>query len=287
MQIPPFARREQKFRLGLSLAAKIAVSAVKVLSGPVSAFDSPTVFNGGLERSRQKDKNWSMAGERHLIRFPTIRMELIKQLKDAAGVTVNDIIFAVFTGAVRRYCIAKDDPLLRDEGGKKLRMRALMPIAFPRPAAKDPSQSMNNKWCFLSVEMPINEPDAVGRVATAAAITSALKDSPMAPVQLAIQNKALPWVPRAIAQDTAYQLFRRHSVVFSNVPGPQEPVFWAGEQVVGAQMIYPNLLPQVGILSYNGHLYGNLVIDPELVGDAALFRRSMMDELAELERALL
>lgn len=282
MAVPGFARREAKFGMSAKMVAQIGLAAVKVLALPMSSFDSPTLFNGGLEQPRSSLKNWSMEGDRHLVLFPTLPMDFVKQLKTVAGVTVNDVLFAMFAGGVRRYCLSRQDPLFRDGTTKALQMRALMPIAFPRPAVTDPSRTMRNKWCFLSVSMPMLEKTARERVESAARTTTELKSSPIAPVQLSIQNKLLPWVPVAMAQDTAYQLFRRHSVVFSNVPGPQEPVFWAGSEVVGCQMLYPNLLPQVGILSYNELVYGNLCVDPKLVDDAGLFRQSLLDELREL-----
>ena len=45
----------------------------------------------------------------------------------------------------------------------------------------------------------------------------------------------------------------------------QIPVLAAGKEIVGLQMVFPNILPQVGILSYNGMCHANMVLDEEVV----------------------
>lgn len=42
-------------------------------------------------------------------------------------------------------------------------------------------------------------------------------------------------------------------------------MYFANEQLIGIQVLYPNLLPQVIALSYNGGIYMNLVVDPEMI----------------------
>ena len=47
-----------------------------------------------------------------------------------AQVTFNDMLFSAFGGAIRRYCEARNDPLLKS--GAAIQLRALLPVAFPR-----------------------------------------------------------------------------------------------------------------------------------------------------------
>ena len=41
------------------------------------------------------------------------------------------------------------------------------------------------------------------------------------------------------------EVFQRHSVVYSNLPGPAEPLFFKGSRVLDVQLVVNNVLPQV------------------------------------------
>jgi len=116
--------------------------------------------------------------------------------------------------------------------------------------------------------------------------TAALKQSPLAYCTLWIQNNLLPLMPKVLAQKTAMDLFTRHTIVFSNVPGPTRPVTVCGERVMGIQAIFNNLLPQVILMSYCDKIFSNMVVDPDLVKDSDLLRQFYLDELLELCTAL-
>ena len=80
----------------------------------------------------------------------------------------------------------------------------------------------------------------------------------------------------------AQNLFSRHSVVFSNVPGPAEPVFICGKRLVGLQGIYPNLITQLICISYCGEMQMNLVTDPDIIDAPATLSEYYLDELNAL-----
>ena len=89
-----------------------------------------------------------------------------------------------------------------------------------------------------------------------------------------------------LQRQIVFDVFSRHSVVFSNVPGPKAPVVCAGKQIEGLQMVYPNLLPQVGILSYKGMCHANIVLDDEVVKSPEILRKCFVTELQDLAIAL-
>ena len=74
-------------------------------------------------------------------------------------------------------------------------------------------------------------------------------------------------------QDFAFELFsRKASVVATNVPGPQQPLYMAG-CALREMMVW---VPQTGsigigisILSYNGRVHFGLVTDSKLIPDPA------------------
>ena len=81
---------------------------------------------------------------------------------------------------------------------------------------------------------------------------------------------------------TAQQIFSRHSLVFSNVPGPADAVFLAGKEVVGMFAVYPNLIMQHICVSYNGKMFMNFVCDPDVVTAPETLATLYMDELRAL-----
>lgn len=228
----------------LQLVFDSIVSFVRVLGLAVSPYDSDTKFTS------QSKPQLVHGDSRKIIFFPTLKLQYIKDLKSKAGVTLNDVLLSATAGAIRRYCVAKSCSVVNDNS--PLLCRALMPFAFPRSPeeASCPSRGMRNYWAFLSVDVPVGASCCHSRLARCHASTKTLKQSTMAPVQLWVQNNLVPFLPVFFARKTAHDVFSRHSMVFSNVPGPSEPAMFCGEKIMGLQAIFYNLLPQVIIISY-------------------------------------
>ncbi|ETO10547.1 hypothetical protein RFI_26831, partial [Reticulomyxa filosa] len=66
-----------------------------------------------------------------------------------------------------------------------------------------------------------------------------------------------------LIEKTVTDSFVRHSCVFSNVPGFNEPVYFGGAPVERLEASYFNTIPQVILMSFNGFVDGTLVVDPE------------------------
>ena len=69
---------------------------------------------------------------------------MVKRIKNARdGLTVNDVVYAAFAGALRRHtelsATGRPPPLQR------ARCRALVPVAFPRAAGAP----LTNSWAFV------------------------------------------------------------------------------------------------------------------------------------------
>lgn len=73
--------------------------------------------------------------------------------------------------------------------------------------------------------------------------------------------------------------------MFSNLPGPAEPLMFGEDKVRGLQIIFPNLIPQVIIISYAGGVYFNMSLDPDLVDAHADLPRLFLEECADMARS--
>jgi diacylglycerol O-acyltransferase / wax synthase len=261
---------------------KLVQSVLKSAAMGVSAYDSDIVF---VKPNRKKcSMDWSAS---KTVFFPTLRLDFVKTLKDKAGVTVNDIMLAATTGAIRRYCEKLGDPLMKSDASKKLlQYRALLPYAFPRPPEEqgDPFRCMRNKWAFISVPLPINATTPKERLEQCNALMNDAKSSPEALVQLWLQDQLLSRLPTFLVRQTAFDIFSRQSLVFSNVPGPQEIACFGGEPIIGMQSTFPNILYQVLIISYCGSIFMNMVVDGSVVKDSDLLAKSFQDEVADMAK---
>ena len=234
---------------------KIFKSLCSIVSLPASPYDSKTSFISSQQ------KKLVMTPKRSTVIFPTIRLDFLKAIKAKAQVTINDVMLAVVIGTIRRYCEKRKDPAILD--GKSLLSRCLMPIAMPRSLNQlnTPETALRNYWVFLTVPLPMSIASIKERLAICNATTTELKSSPTAYVQMWLQNFLPKVLPVFLQRQTAYDIFTRHSMVFSNVPGPNTPIYLAGEKVEGLQVLFPNLIPQVMIVSYNGGVYFNMSLD--------------------------
>ena len=97
-----------------------------------------------------------------------------------------------------------------------------------------------------------------------------IKNSPLAAVQLWIQNRILSFVPFSLTRRLVYGGFWRHSINYSIVPGPPKPCLLAGQQASEVQMMFSHLNPQVSFVSYNDSVWGNITIDPNAMPNSEM-----------------
>jgi hypothetical protein len=214
--------------------------------------------------------------------MPDVSLAFVKELKNKANVSLNDVILAVFSGAVRRYNIqmgeaqtssgsAEDDTLLRDwtrtSCGRAPVMRALVPFGFPRDPRPDDPDSITNYIAFLSVRLAVGPSTEKDRVSEINKAMTGIKNSMKPFVNLWTVNSLNPKLPRSEQVKLAGGTFARHSVVFSNLPGPEKPVYWGGQEIKCILPSFLNVLPQVILFSYAGKITMSLTVDPDVRGD--------------------
>lgn len=225
---------------------------VHVLTLGASQFDDDiAVFNRDLTYS----------GNRKVLLFPNVSLDYIKQCKGHAPfpITINDILMGAISQAVHDYCVREKDDVLASKGDN-LQCRALLPVSLPR--AKDDQRPLQNRFVMVSSDLCVKYGNLVERLQAIHEATSALKKSPVAFVQLWMQNNVVSKLPQSLGRQTAHDIFSRHTLVLTNVPGPEQACWLAGQEVKGLQLFFPNVVPQVDLLTYAGTVYGNIIYDP-------------------------
>src|SRR5262245_17542334 len=208
------------------------------------------------------------------------RLEDFKRIKNALGGTVNDVVLAVVSGAMRRWLQGRG---IRTEG---LELRALVPVSI---RAEDERGQTGNRIAAMRGPLPVYVEDPVKRLNVVRQAMDGLKESKQALGAEVISrfNDFAP--PTLLAQASRINFSTRlFNLIVTNVPGPQMPLYVLGKEL---EEVYPvAFLPQnhclaVAIMSYNGKVGFGLLADYDCMEDIEVVSNGLSESLAELEAA--
>jgi diacylglycerol O-acyltransferase len=251
-------------------SARKAVEALEGLSEIVSAFADP---------APDVPLNQPIGPHR---RYVWSRSELatFKRIKDALGGTVNDVVLAVVTGALRNWLHSRG---VRTEG---LELRALVPVSI---RSEDERGNLGNRIALMRGPLPVYVADPVRRLHTISDEMAGLKRSKQALGAEVISrfNDFAP--PTLLAQASRINFSTRlFNLIVTNVPGPQIPLYVLGrelEEVFPVAFLPQNHALAVAIMSYNGKVGFGLLADYDSMDDVEAIAAGINDSLAELEAA--
>ena len=212
-------------------------------------------------------------------RYSIVRQELseYKQVKDALGGTVNDVVLAVVSGALARWLRSRG---VRTEG---LEMRALVPVSV---RTSDEHHTLGNRLAAMRAPLPVYISDPVARLRFIKQAMDGLKESKQAvgAATLARVNNLAP--PTILDQASRIQFSTRlFNLLVTNIPGPQFPLYLLGRKL---QDLFPvAFLPRehalaVAIMSYDGGIDYGLLGDYDALPDIELIADGIRESLAEL-----
>lgn len=222
-------------------------------------YDSELKFAPPLEQRKPIPR---FSGRRVFTRFPQVPMSKIKRIKSQHQCSVNDVLMAALTGALRRYGVDElKDPMLVD--GQKAEFKAIVMMALPRPMD---TSDLANRILALSCPLPIDEPTPQGRLARTKASFDSLKPKPFIAGAKAAAD-CVSWGPACIEKKLCTNVVGKHTMLVTNVPFTTKPVTFpmeGGAQLAELQLAFPNLISQVSIITYNEEVCANIVADPAL-----------------------
>lgn len=224
----------------------------------------------------------SAISPRRTFAFGSLPLADVKAVKDAFGVTVNDVVMAMCAGALRRYLEASGD--LPDEP-----LQAMVPISV---RTEDERGAMGNRVTSLVALLRTDLDDPVERLHAAHDAMATAKEHDAVPADLlmdfsqfsmpAITARAARLVARAHWADRFRTPF---NVVISNVPGPQIPLYLAGARlraVYPVSAIVDGIGLNITLQSYSGSLDFGLVADRAIAPDVDVMIGYLAEELAAL-----
>ena len=212
-------------------------------------------------------------------RYSVVRQQLseFKEVKDALGGTVNDVVLTVVSGALAEWLHSRG---VRTEG---LEMRALVPVSV-RP--KEQQNTLGNQITVMRGPLPVYIEDPVARLQFVRKAMDGLKESKQAEgaATLAAVNNLAP--PTVLAQASRLNFSTRlFNLIVTNIPGPQMPLYVLGREL---HDLFPvAFLPEnhalaIAIMSYNGGIDFGLLGDYDALPDIDLIADGIAASLAEL-----
>jgi diacylglycerol O-acyltransferase / wax synthase len=200
---------------------------------------------------------------------------------------VNDIVMAVCAGALRAY-------LLRHDALPTEPLRAMVPVSIRTGNETDP---WTNRVSAIVAELPTNLADPLERLARCReAMSEAKGQLDLIPADTLVQGAqtALPVVATAAMRlATRLRLADRvnlpFNLVISNVPGPREPLYFAGaklENYIPVSIVTEGMGLNITVHSYVDRIDFGLVASRELVPDLWDLVDLHIDEIGVLFDAL-
>jgi hypothetical protein len=255
--------------------------------------DTPNAFRGGASGPWPYQTDVPQVA----VQLRPHSLQMVKDIKNNLAawgpVTVNDVEFAAFAGAMRKYLVQYGG--MSDAEVSAGRFRALTPFAVPpKPEVEDTPEyytnTLVNTWTFVENRLPVQLDTPAKRLVASCASWGKVKSTAAVAAGLTLLRVGAGLLPVAMQRETARDVLCKPTVVFSNVPGPQVPVFIAGREVCGVRVLYPNLVSQLVIFSLNGTVFGDVVMRQcGAVGTEAdvkvAFPRLFEEELAALVSA--
>jgi diacylglycerol O-acyltransferase / wax synthase len=211
--------------------------------------DPETVFKGAL--GRRKRAAWSQP----------IPLDDFKAIGKKFGATVNDVLIATATGALRRYMEERGEPT----GG--IAIRASVPVNLRPP---DHEHKLGNAFGLVFITLPVGIVDPGRRLRAIKRDMDELKGSPEALVVFGLLT-VLGLAPVEVEHLGLRFFGTKATAVLTNVPGPRQPLYLAGRMLQNIMFWVPqsgHLGLGISILSYAGGVMLGVATDEGLVPDS-------------------
>lgn len=207
-------------------------------------------------------------------------MDRIRTVGRSAGATVNDVVLAMCSSALRTY-------LLELDALPEAPLVAMTPVSLREEGDEGGGNAVGTILCNLGTHLA----DPVERLQAIRASMGAAKSALEGLNQLQITAlSAAVMSPMVLAQlpGVATAVRPPFNLVISNVPGPKEPLYWNGARLEG---MFPLSIPTAGqalnitVTSYAGEIEFGLVGCRRSVPHLQRLLPALDEGLAELEKA--
>ncbi|MCC6847457.1 MAG: wax ester/triacylglycerol synthase family O-acyltransferase [Deltaproteobacteria bacterium] len=244
-----------------------ALSALGETLGVAARPASPTPINVPIGPHRRYD-------------WLPLDLDAVKTVKNRLGGTVNDIVLATVSGALRTFLEG------RRVNVDVLELRASIPVSIRTDEQRG---TLGNQIALWITELPVAERDPRRRLDKVRAATARLKESRQtlgARVLAAVSEwTSTTLLSSAVRLSTRSRPF---NLVVTNVPGPQIPLYLLGAELRECYpmlALLPNQALGVALFSYAGRLCWGFIADWDLIPDLHEFVLAIEESFRELQAA--
>jgi WS/DGAT/MGAT family acyltransferase len=255
-------------------AVRLARCAVDVETGPLSIpLGAPSTF--GIP-----------VGAARAVSFAELGFAQVHELKDRLGVTVNDVVLAICSGALRAT-------LSEHEQESHHPLVAIVPVSV---RGQSVAGDLGNRLSAMFVALANDLPRPLDRLRAIAAASASAKAQERTVGYGPMASAVTEALPPAVAQPLvrlgiragALRRLRAGNLMVSNVPGPDFPLFFAGMRMLSAHPLGPvvdGVALNITVQRYCDSLFVGVNACSSVVPNLPALTRSMVDELGRLLEA--
>ncbi|MGO8797031.1 MAG: wax ester/triacylglycerol synthase family O-acyltransferase [Candidatus Sulfotelmatobacter sp.] len=208
-----------------------------------------------------------------------ISLAEVKRIRAESGASVNDVILAMVTATIRRYCELHDDRVK----GKLLRI--MVPVNL-RPDGS--TKELGNRISLVPVTIPMDIRSPRKLLDAVHKRTEFLKRMHAAEL-VSLAGGLIGMFPSSL-QGMAGPLMSQlpvtpFNMVCTNVPGPQFPLYLLGHKMLQCYPYVPvggEMVVNCAILSYDGMIYFGFSGDAHAAPDLRILEKLLQTSFAEL-----
>ena len=218
--------------------------------------------------------------------FRSVSLEDVKAVKNAAGLTVNDVVMAMCAGALRSWLTDRDalpaSPLV-----------AAVPVSV---RTEEQQGTHGNRVSSMLAPLPTHLETPQQRLHAAhEAMRGAKEQHGALPADLLsdITQFAMPALAGQASRLSArLRLLERvnpFNLIISNVPGPNIPLYYGGARLVAyypLSAIADGQGLNITVMSFDGQMHFGLIADRDLMPDLEDLAAAIPDELQALRAAV-
>ncbi len=253
--------------LGL-VGGRALEKAVSLLRGTASGRDGP--FHTHTSRNR---------------RFDVVRTDLedYREIRRHFDCSVNDVILAVVTGALRIFLQSRDEVLTESAV-----LRTVVPMSVYLEGPHGDRLKPAGEVSSFVIDLPVGEANPVMRLSHIShAIEAHARNRRGVRARTLVHMAGFAPASLHAMSVRAASTFAEHTfdLVITNAPGPQRPMYIGGARMLEMYPVSPLLRNQassIGITSYDGRVFYGLNADRDAMADIGVLSAAVHESMEEM-----
>ena len=270
------ALREQATR-----PARLARTALETLRDPRPAIDA-TVNVGRTVASflaKPPPAPWNQpVGSHRRWVSASVPMTGVRTVRERHGVTINDVVLAACTGALRTFLLEHGDTDIEQR-----EIKAMVPVSLRGHEQR--GDTLGNLVSLIVVDLPVDEADPVERLRRIHEMTSELKGSGLVDGAHRILDIADAITPLAGPLTRYVSRTIPMNLVITNIPGPPSPLYLRRARflrVFPYVEVIDNEGLTIAVVSYEDQLHFGITADRDVMPDLGDVAASIEHEFSGL-----